>query len=434
MMKVMRLASVAAVAGLAINAGSVVPLRSAIAAPADPLARATVDRAAAILVWPRVVVDTSGRWGAPTNTLIQLSNTTSGASGGSKLAHCYYINATRHCVLNPGVSCQSASDCTAAGGGGCASGWEATDFDVILTKDQPLGWYASDGLSRSEFPLTGGGVCNSPVGFPCTKDSDCAFPGGICTIGDNNSGSSIPPVPEDPFVGALRCIEYDLSKNPAIPDQSATTNTLKGEGTILRNTAPVAVEKYNAIGLEARGVAVSPANVLKMGSKDSGAQYAACPSTLILDHLFDGAVDPLSVGPGLNAAPGPVWTQLTLIPCGDNYRDRDPGDATAQMLVFNEFEQRLSFSRKVDCWYSSALSRIDTSTPTRSIFNASVAGTIAGQTRIKGVGSAPTGRGLVGVANLYKGALGTQTFGAAYNLNQEGFPAASIQQDVITLP
>jgi hypothetical protein len=69
-----------------------------------------------------------------------------------------------------------------------------------------------------------------------------------------------------------------------------------------------------------------------------------------------------------------------------------PGSTVAQFLVFNEFEQRFSTSRLVDCYFRRSLSEIDTSQPELSIFNAFVAGTAAGQTRVRGV----TG-GLLGV-------------------------------------
>jgi hypothetical protein len=95
---------------------------------------------------------------------------------------------------------------------------------------------------------------------------------------------------------------------------------------------------------------------------------------------------------------------------------------TAQFLIYNEFEQRFSTSRSVDCLLSGPISRIDTSQPGRSIFSASVAGTVAGQTRITGVNG-----GLIGAATLsfcappmLGGCASTSfpDFGAGYNLDQ----------------
>jgi hypothetical protein len=110
-------------------------------------------------------------------------------------------------------------------------------------------------------------------------------------------------------------------------------------------------------------------------------------------------------------------------------------DRKAQFFVFNEFEQRFSTSKTVDCFFESQISRIDTPNPNRSIFSAGVSGTIAGQTRIQGVGSAATGRGLLGVSRFLVSNLVTgRETGAAYNLHQQGNPSAGTQPDVITIP
>jgi hypothetical protein len=87
---------------------------------------------------------------------------------------------------------------------------------------------------------------------------------------------------------------------------------------------------------------------------------------------------------------------------------------TAQFLVYNEFEQRFSTSRQVRCLLDSALSNLDTSQPDRSIFNVGTSGTIAGQTRIHGVGG-----GLIGAAliRLNEEQAGPRRGGAGYNLN-----------------
>jgi hypothetical protein len=62
----------------------------------------------------------------------------------------------------------------------------------------------------------------------------------------------------------------------------------------------------------------------------------------------------------------------------------------------------------------SALSNLDTSQPDRSIFNVGTSGTIAGQTRIHGVGG-----GLIGAAliRLNEEQAGPRRGGAGYNLN-----------------
>ncbi len=454
MMKIARVASVTALVGLAAGVGFF---------SATPIARAasTSDKPAAILTWPKVVVDTLGNFGVcvdslgkscsknsdcgsggvcnatPTDTLIQLSNT----SRVPKQARCFYVDATDHCNDGSDRVCRGASDCPLDGGGfaPCAQNWNEIDFDIFITPDQPLAWYASRGLHRTEFPKEGPGTCNNRPGLFCFSDNDCGAGG--CNLGDTNLGSGVPPTSEDPFIGSLTCIEFDPTKRPPVPDQSDTRNTLKGEAAIIalppdsELRAGVDVQKYNAVGLQATGNQSGLTGQLQIGpdNGDTGGQeYAACPATLILNHLFDGATDPISGDTEVDAT---VRTDLTLVPCGNNLLTQTPGRVIAHFLVFNEFEQRFSAIRTVDCFLESQLSRIDTSNPTRSIFNAGVSGTIAGQSRIRGVGSAATGRGLLGVARVFfANAETTWESGAGYNLHQFGEPADNVQADVITIP
>jgi hypothetical protein len=416
MVKTTRVAFVATLVGLATG----VCLSSAI-----PSAQAltTSDSPSAILVWPKIVVDSEGRFNTgPTDTVVQLSNT---STTDVKQAHCFYVNANSHCA-DTGAVCLDAEDCPASGGGfaACLPGWSEIDFQVVLTRDQPVSWFAGSGLQRGDFPLEGPGHCTNIPARMCIRDADCGPPG-TCDLGQNNLGSAVPPAPEDPFVGSLKCIEY-TSGNPPVPD---TTNTLKGEGSIMtvpfiNASAPEAVDvqKYNAVGLRSTGISNPPLNVLQIGGS-SGAEYQACPTTLILNHLFDGATDPISDS-------SVITSDLTLVPCGDDYLRQIPGRVTAQFLVFNEFEQRFSTSRTVDCFFERLLSNIDTPNNSRSIFSAGVSGTIAGQTRIRGVGDASTGRGLIGVARVFF----SDFSGAAYNLHEQGNPDATVQPDIITLP
>jgi hypothetical protein len=239
----------------------------------------------------------------------------------------------------------------------------------------------------------------------------------VCDLQQSNIGGGIPPVPETPFVGSLTCIEFNPGINPSSPD---TSNTLIGHGTIEASLGGLPnIQKYSAVGIESTGVNNGDNQLLL-----NNAEYKACPQTLLLTHLFDGGLF------------GPTQTtDLTLVPCGNNFLTQTPGVVTAQFLVFNEFEQRYSTSRTVDCFFEHTLSTIDTTVPTKSIFHFAVAGTFAGQTRIRGVGDAATGRGLVGVARPFIGVLG-----AAYNLQEVGDPdfagtmGTPVQPDVITIP
>ena len=128
------------------------------------------------------------------------------------------------------------------------------------------------------------------------------------------------------------------------------------------------------------------------GSDCPTAEYAACPSVLVLDSPFD------QVNPG----PYQFHTDLTLVPCSETLANGVPQTTTtAQFLVFNEFEQRFSTSTVVNCFKETALSSIDSPRdPRYSIFSVNVQGTLVGQTRIRGVSGTETdtGHGLLGIA------------------------------------
>jgi hypothetical protein len=430
MQKTRRVASAVAGCGLALVLGAV---SAAHAQPVLP----TSDKPAAILVWPKIVVDTSDALATSkgdTDTLIQLSSAVSTHRSstldllGVKQAHCFYVNATGHCSNNPSQGCQSSDDCLIGDvRGSCDPGWSETDFDIRITPEQPLAWLASEGLRN--LPLPNPGVCSNDSRIVCTSDDRCGgFP---CILQPSNSGSGIPPVAEDPFIGSLTCIEFDPTTNPAQPDTSPTANSIFGNAAIeviLDADGQVDVQKYNAIGIQKLCVPTDGGidctvggpvtDVLQLGG--TGAAYQGCPARLVLNNLFDGSDDPMDAGNGV------VTTDLTLVPCGNDFLSQTPGQVTAQFLVFNEFEQRFSTSTNVDCFFESEISNIDTPNASNSIFSRSVEGTLAGQTIIRGVGSAATGNGLLGVAREFVGVNGS-----AYNLNEK---ATSTTPDVITIP
>ncbi len=166
-------------------------------------------------------------------------------------------------------------------------------------------------------------------------------------------------------------------------------------------------------------------DVLQLGPIGGTNPYQSCAETLVLDHIFDGAPDP--IGPDGTF----FYTDLTLVPCSEDFATgtANLGRSTAQFLVFNEFEQRFSSSLAVTCFEETLLSNIDTRDNTRSIFSVNVSGTVAGQTRIHAVGS-----GLLGVARAMKAPIPLEVIsesvsvglppvfapGAAYELHQQG--------------
>lgn len=352
----------------------------------------TSDNPASILIWPKIVV------GGDVDTLIDISNLNQ--DGKLVAAHCWLIDA-------------SGDECS------------AIDFDIYITQNQPLAWRASEGMR--DFPRPFRGLCSGTT-IPCDPTAPWSGPcpaSSTCQDAQGNAGSLIPPVPSMPFVGALKCTQYNATTD--IPEQGSLANSLIGHASIVTvspdggRVVGADVERYNAVGIRHLN-AHSFDGTLKL----DGDQYAQCPAVLILDHPFDGA--PLLADDTDVPVYGSTLTDLTLVPCGDDFLRDKPGQAVAQILVFNEFEQRLSASKPIKCFYESPLSLIDTSYPERSIFSYKVQGTVAGQTLIKGSGSAATGNGLVGIARTSAGTYAPGSGGnfgafgssAAYGLDQRG--------------
>jgi hypothetical protein len=185
------------------------------------------------------------------------------------------------------------------------------------------------------------------------------------------------------------------------------------------------VASYNAVGIQATGTVTGAANELVIGGPDQ--EYNGCPNYLIMNHFFEDVANPV---PGSNAN---IETTLVLVPCSTDYLRQQPGAATIQYLVFNEFEQRFSTSGPVICYEETRLCNLDTSDCSRSIFNSNVMGTVAGQTRMQairnpslpGIPSAVLG---IGIERHVDGA---EFRSAAFNLHQQG---ARAEADLITIP
>lgn len=339
-------------------------------------ARADVasDQAAAILIFPKLVVDTSGLLGPSTDSEVQITNT----SNSVVAARCFLINTSSYCSnspINSPIACTAEGVANGAetGAGGCDTGaacvpqWTENDFRMTLTKRQPVSWKVSEGR-LSDFPL-------SP-------------------------SSSVPQAQSDPFIGELRCVEVDPTTFKPIAGFNPINNAagdLKGEATIVSAepaTGKVDARKYNAIGIQAKDVNNGD-DILNIGGPE--AEYNGCPNVLILDHLFDDA-NVQSTG----GTTGTVRTEITITPCGADLDLQTPETVTLQFLVFNEFEQRFSTSTRVTCSKEIQLSNIDTrpiaTDNTASIFNVNVQGTFAGKTHIRPVADIAHGNGKTVVA------------------------------------
>lgn len=358
------------------------------------------DRAAGLVVYPKIVVDTGDLFhvGRRADTVIQLTNT----SSSTRVVHCFYVDATSHCSngtnsfdpAQPGDNpsdpqhgrCRSQADCDQ--GGGCIPFWRAGDFSLVLSANQPLGWRV----------------------------------GGTGNVVPDDTTAQMQPIPPTSsfFVGELKCFEVDGTSAAGSSLTPINANDLKGEATIYEvSSGPggsVDVRSYNAVGIQAVSANGATQNdrTMCLGSGASGctaAEYASCPSTLVLDHPFDG----------LTPSGVVARTDVTFVPCTEDFVTIAANGATAtavQLLVFNEFEQRFSASTRINCFKETALSLIDT-TPgneSQSIFNVNVQGTLTGQTRMRPVVNAQPGHGLLAVAEEFH-SIGDSQGSAAYNVD-----------------
>jgi hypothetical protein len=368
------------------------------------------DIPAAIVTFPIVRVS-----GDPvTDTYIQLANT---SQTDVRAAQCFYINGLGSCSTS-GAACLVNFDCPGGlAGEQCIPNWVENNFFIDFTPQQPLGWQASTGLTFLPCDPTQIGQGSQPT----------------CGTGNDSNGQGGVPSVDAPFVGFLTCVSIE-----AINDQTPSpTNDLIGTATVI-TADPLDTYTYNGIGIQSNGVQTADNHLCLGGAADTtcpDAEYASCPQTLILNHLFDGE------GPGIA-----VQTRLSLIPCTQleaprpDHQAPDVVPTTAQFLIFNEFEQKTSTSTRVSCYTDLLLSDIDTrpSFPgdnTNSVFSLAVQGTFGGQTRIRGVSTTEgdVGHGLLGVAVQRivfelptRQALGVSS--SAVNLNFSGVRA---QPDVI---
>jgi hypothetical protein len=325
--------------------GFVVASLVGLVAPAR--SQVTSDRPAAILVFPKVVVDTDGPDGR-LDTFFTISN----VSAQPINVLCYYINATERCD-NLSGACFPERTCT----GNCLPQWQQTDFRFRLTREQPTGWLASSGAGVGCTRLgrcshDGTTVCQDfqdcPVGARCSRPPclplDGAVPGGF--PGQTNQGSLIPPSPEDPFIGDLTCIAVDETGAPVDRNDlvgHGLTGFIRADGEFIDTAG------YNPIGFPAivgannRNLTLVlggptganpgeiPADAACLAAQPSTcAEYEGCPNILILDHYFDGAVDPQALNrclpDGTCAVSGQACGNDT--DCIENVCDLGPGTCT----------------------------------------------------------------------------------------------------------
>ncbi len=369
---------------------------------ASARADVTTEKGASILIFPKVRAD------GTFDTIIQIANT----SNSMVHARCFYVNASLQDATTH-LPCQIPSAT-------CVPQWQETDFTIWLTKQQPTHWVVSEGRNFNPSAEFG--------------SNDAGFAPG-----------AVPPVSD--FIGELKCVQVTETGEPI------TSNSLKGEATLVSVTTITStdgtltpeqtvqgdVAKYNAVGILGNPDA-TPSNPLLL---DGGTNYDACPSKLILNHFASGASD-LVAEDFLSDSTSSEFTDLTLVPCNEDFENQVPTAVKIQFVVFNEFEEKFSASTTVNCFMEIELSRIDTQfgrliSVDKSVFGFQVLGSDVAQTVITPVAQ-PDGSsgGLVGIAEqitTLELSGSTSSARAAYNLHSEGsFIPPNGRPDQILMP
>ncbi|HUI24628.1 MAG TPA: hypothetical protein VL403_00990, partial [Candidatus Kryptonia bacterium] len=304
-------------------------------------ARADVvtEKTASIIDFPKVIFN-SGE-----DTIIQITS----SSPNMLHAHCFYVDARLP------DNCPQENALV-----GCVPIWQETDFTIWLTRQQPTHWKAS-------------------TGRPVDPTDDFSF-------GDNGAGidpGAVPPLTTG-FQGELLCVETDPFGNPI------DGNHLYGEATLL-TTANNDVSKYNAVGIQSTVAANATCPddqgrcilLLNNPRGESSGEYNACPETLVLSHLAEGATDPVLQEFNRQNSTIGISNELTLVPCSKDFENQQAGTVTVQFAIYNEFEERFSASTTITCWRNIELTDIDSPTaPERSVFHFNNLGTLGVETRI----------------------------------------------------
>jgi hypothetical protein len=124
--------------------------------------------------------------------------------------------------------------------------------------------------------------------------------------------------------------------------------------------------------------------------------------------------DPLSGELALRSA---TVTDLTLMPCTQDFENGQPASVTVQFEIFNEFEERFSTSVTVECWKNFFLFEVDSpNDPDRSVFSFNRLGTTVAYTRII---PNPEDGAVIGVAGVTRADAQGNLTRTLYNLHME---------------
>jgi hypothetical protein len=336
----------------------------------------TTERGSSILIFPKVIST------SPTmDTIIQISNT----SNSMVYARCLYVNGA---LPNPAAPPSPVNSPLC----------QEVDFEIFLTKQQPTHWVVSTGRR---------------VTSTAPDDRQCDTLGFRDCNGAGFDPGLVPPVGDD-FTGELKCIEVDSSGSPL------NGNHLKGEATIV--SADGDASKYNAIGvmgLNTNSNFNDGDDSLRLGGP--GAEYNACPDTVIVNHFAAGAGDP--VIDEFAAGGSDVRTEMTLVPCTEDFENQIPGQAVVQFLIINEFEQAFSTSTTLTCWANWDLGKVN------AVLTEGYLGSRFAQTRMHSATSDQSG--ILGVMEEFHSLAAGNESRDALTLHGEGDRPAG---DVIVLP
>ncbi len=348
---------------------------SAVQAGAQPtnvgtLAGTSDDRPGSIVLFPKVIAD------GTRDTIVLLTNTMNMPAS----AHCIYLNGAGFCsITRPFRLCTVIPQSTVGGpflqsdcpdpNDSCVPAWTETNFDVVFTGQQPTMWRVSTGRVLDEFAEANGRCVEYLFGDPPILRQFCP--------GEFIGGNGVIP-PNQPFRGELKCYETG-------PDDAPFAgNALKGEAIIETLGSPQ-ISKYNSINIE--GDFDTGDQILDL----NGIEYNTCPQSIEFVHYADIAPSlannfnpdcnlagicsgpsPLNgqvCDPTISATcPGgacitcPVRTELTLIPCTQNFEQQAPIPAPVHVDVFDELESPQSAPHVVNCWENALLNNINEST------------------------------------------------------------------------
>jgi len=332
------------------------------------------DRAGSIVIFPKVIAD------GTRDTLIALSNT----ANSEQFAHCFYMNAGGTCQFNdargtdyqcsvdadcpfygadpnaslgercvfasgatcedhPALPCVISSQCPdfATTGERCMYVMTEGNFDLQLTKQQPTIWRASTG--RVVDPT-------DPAGGSCENTELAGTPRQTCPGIDPGN---IVPAPAQPFRGELKCILVDSS------GAANGGNWLKGEA-IIETLGTPQISKYNSINVLAVD---DPGPNADLALKLNNTEYNACPASLEVVHYADMANDvvreALDPDACASAEGCPVRTEITLIPCTQDFEDQVCVRTIGHYTVYDEQESPVSADQIVMCWSNASLGDIN---------------------------------------------------------------------------